>query len=110
MSAGSRISNNAACGAGGGKKSTKRLKFSFQKCDSKEVSAEEDYSRHIEGKKSKLGTSVGVVPLVSLLRLLLWVVGLAEGEMEAGCRFTPSCHHICVRRGTQAALNTHPGT
>lgn len=33
MSAGrqSRISNNAACGAGGGKKSTKRLKFFFPK-------------------------------------------------------------------------------
>lgn len=69
------------------------------------MSAEEDYSRHIEGKKSKLGTSVGVVPLVSLLRLLLWVVGLAEGEMEAGCRFTPSCHHIhmCEARRTGSA-------
>lgn len=30
---------------------------------------------------------------MSLLWLLLWVVVVSEGEMEAGCQFTPPRRH-----------------
>lgn len=96
---------------------TKGIKFFFPKVWFKRSECretlQEAYGKRTSTKKkknTKLGTSVGVVPLMCLLWLLLWVVGLAEGEVGAGCRFTPPCHHIRARRGAQAVLSTHPRT
>lgn len=50
---------------------------------------------------------------MSLLWLLLWVVVVSEGEMEAGCQFTPLCCRVCGRgawASKQAAPSTYPRT
>ena len=64
------------------KKGTENKSLSSHRCESKAVECVEE--------RSYGRTAVGV-SLAALLWLMLWVVVVSEGEMEAGCQFAPSC-------------------
>lgn len=63
-------------------------------------------------KKTKPDTAVGVVPLMSLLWLLLWVVVVSEGEMEAvvSVYSIASCARVCVQEVHERSPSTYPRT